>query len=51
MPGFISNSSLARKLIRIGDEAIAVEDGARRNSSERVPGWTEREMHDGPADF
>jgi hypothetical protein len=26
MPGFISNSPLARDLIRIGNEAIAVED-------------------------
>jgi SnoaL-like polyketide cyclase len=28
MPGFISDSPLARDLIRIGDEAIAREDGA-----------------------
>jgi hypothetical protein len=26
MPGFISDSHLARELIRIGDEAIATED-------------------------
>jgi predicted ester cyclase len=29
MPGFISDSSLARELISIGDEAIAVEDDAK----------------------
>jgi predicted ester cyclase len=29
MPGFISDSPLARDLIRIGDEAIAREDGAK----------------------
>ena len=29
MPGFISNSPLARDLIRIGDEAIAIEDDAK----------------------
>jgi predicted ester cyclase len=29
MPGFISNSPLARDLIRIGDEAIALEDDAK----------------------
>jgi predicted ester cyclase len=29
MPGFISNSPLARDLIRIGDEAIAHEDAAK----------------------
>src|ERR1700722_10016687 len=28
MPGFISDSPLARELIRIGDQAIAREDGA-----------------------
>ena len=28
MPGFISDSQLARDLIRIGDEAIAREDAA-----------------------
>src|SRR5229473_8435260 len=29
MPGFISDGPLARDLIRIGDEAIAREDGAK----------------------
>ena len=29
MPGFISDSPLARELIRIGDEAIATEDDAK----------------------
>jgi predicted ester cyclase len=29
MPGFISDSRLARELIRIGDEAIATEDHAK----------------------
>ncbi len=29
MPGFISNSPLARDLIHIGDEAIALEDDAK----------------------
>jgi predicted ester cyclase len=29
MPGFISDSPLARELIRIGDEAIAKEDDAK----------------------
>ena len=29
MPGFISDSPLARDLIRIGDEAIATEDDAK----------------------
>jgi predicted ester cyclase len=29
MPGFISESPLARELIRIGDEAIALEDEAK----------------------
>ena len=29
MSGFISNSPLARDLIRIGDEAIAVEDDVK----------------------
>jgi hypothetical protein len=29
MPGFISDSPLARGLIRIGDEAIAHEDDAK----------------------
>ena len=29
MPGFISDSRLARELIRIGDEAIATEDDAK----------------------
>ena len=29
MPGFISDSPLARDLIRIGDEAIAREDDAK----------------------
>ena len=29
MPGFISDSPLARELIRMGDEAIATEDGAK----------------------
>jgi hypothetical protein len=29
MPGFISDGPLARELIRIGDEAIAVEDDAK----------------------
>jgi hypothetical protein len=29
MPGFISDSALARELIRIGDEAIATEDDAK----------------------
>ncbi len=29
MPGFVSDSPLARELISIGDEAIATEDGAK----------------------
>ena len=29
MPGFISDGPLGRELIRIGDEAIATEDGAK----------------------
>jgi exoribonuclease II len=29
MPGFISDSLLARELIRIGDKAIAAEDDAK----------------------
>ena len=29
MPGFISDSPLARELISIGDEAIATEDDAK----------------------
>jgi predicted ester cyclase len=29
MPGFISDSPLARQLIRIGDEAIAIADAAK----------------------
>jgi hypothetical protein len=29
MPGFISDRPLARELVRIGDEAIAAEDGAK----------------------
>jgi hypothetical protein len=29
MPGFISDSPLARELIHIGDEAIATEDDAK----------------------
>jgi len=29
MPGFISDSRLARELIRVGDEAIATEDDAK----------------------
>lgn len=29
MPGFISDSPLARELIRIGDGAIATEDDAK----------------------
>ena len=32
MPGFISDSPLARDLIRIGDEAIAREDDAARTT-------------------
>jgi predicted ester cyclase len=32
MPGFISDSPLARELVRIGDEAIACEDDARLRS-------------------
>jgi hypothetical protein len=32
MPGFISDSPLARELIRVGDEAIATEDDAKLNA-------------------
>ena len=47
MPGFISDSPLARDLIRIGNEAIAREDAPalrayfRRttSSTDRAPTW------------
>ena len=47
MPGFISDSPLARELISIGDEAIATEDDAKlraisartTSSTDRAPTW------------
>ena len=36
MPGFISDSRLARELIRIGDEAIATEDDANSARTSRT---------------
>ena len=42
MPGFISDTRLARDLIRIGDDAIAREDDAKlRPTSRRITSSTD----------